>query len=197
MSGIDVRTEIRSQDLEQKLAAAGKKAPVAIARALNRAGTPTQNAYTRQVKKTLGLKAWRYGKKSLTSAIMRKTSTRRANASRLTYSFAGWGQGFNLAYYDPKETPAGATANWLGQRKMVAKSFYLGGRFPKRKKSKLSHAVFRRTGKGRWTLDRPKGPGLPEAMVHPVPAAVWQQDSRRRLTPALMHELQVILAGIA
>lgn len=197
MADLSVRTDIRSQHIEAGLRAAGARAPVAIARALNKTGTPTENAYVRQIKTTLGLKSWRYAKISVNAVIKRSSSRKRANAGRLTYSFAGWGKGLNLAYYTPKETAAGATVNWLGARRLVPRSFYLGGKFPKRKVSSISHTVWQRTGKGRWSLDRPKGPGLPEAMVHPVPARVWQRESGARLPRNLGHELAVILAGIA
>lgn len=194
---IMVRTDIRSEHIEAMLRAAGARAPRGIARALNRAGRPTSTAYLRQAKKTLGIRNWRYGKTSVDGAIRRATNTRRATAGRLTYSLSGWGSGLNLAYYQPKEGPQGATVNWLGTRRMIARSFYLGGQFPRRRVSRISHSVWQRTGRGKWALDRPKGPGLPEAMVHPVPANVWRSSAAARLPDALANELRAILSGFA
>lgn len=192
-----VRTEIHSQAFESLLQAAGARAPTGIARALNRAGVPTENAYVRKCKLVLGLKEHRYAKASVGDAVKRHTSRKKATASNLKYSLAGWGAGFPLIYYQPKETPAGATVNWLGQRKLIARSFYLGGKFPRRKKSAISHAVWRRTGKGRWALDRPKGPGLPDAMAARPAVAVWEGEASKRLPPALIKELTAILKGYA
>ena len=201
MADLTVKTDIQTQRIEAGLRAAGARAPVAIARALNKTGTPTENAYVRQVKRTLGLKNWRHNGSNIASQIRKVSSRKRAKASSLKYSFAGWGKGLPLAYYQPKETPKGVTVNWLGARKLVPRSFYLSGRFPKRKLSNLSHSVWRRIGKSGWgsldNLDRPRGPALPEAMVHPVPERVWQRESNVRLPRNLMHELSVIIAGIA
>lgn len=198
MSAVAIlKTEILSQGLEAALKAAGPKAPVAIARALNKTGGPTETAYLRKVRAVLGLKNHRYAKGSVTAVMKRQTNRKRANSGNLKYSLAGWGTGFPLIYYDPKETAAGATVNWLGARKLVPRSFYLGGRFPRRRKSAISHSVWQRTGAGRWSLGRPKGPGLPEGMAARPSVAVWEGQAGARLPRHLAHELAVVLAGIA
>lgn len=197
MTDLIVRTDIRSERIEQMLKAAGPRAGVGIARALNKAGAPTGTAYLRSVKAVLGLKDWRYGKMSVTDFLKRKTSRRRATASNLTYSLAGFGKGLPLAYYQPKETPAGATVNWLGARRLIARTFYLSGRFPRRVRSSISHSVWRRVGAGKWALDRPLGPGVPEAMIQPAPKSTWETNAAARLPQHLAHELRVILQGLA
>ncbi len=194
---IILRADIRSEALEAMLKAAGARAPVAIARALNRTGAPTSSAYMKKATAILGLKRGPYAKKGVKDAIRRKTSIKKANPSSLRYSHAGWGDGFPLIYYQPKEAREGATVNWLGQRKLIARSFYLGGQFPKRKRSKISHAVWRRQGAGRWNLDRPKGPGMPQAMAHPDAARVWESEAAKRLPARIAHELSAIFAGYA
>lgn len=192
-----LRTDIKSEHIERMLKAAGDRAPVAIARALNKTGAPTSNAYMKQVKKTLGLKNWRYSSKKLGDVLKKGTSRRRAASGNLKYSLVGFGKGLPLAYYEPKETPSGATVNWLGTRKMIARSFYLSGHFPRRVKSKISESVLQRVGKGRWKLAKPLGPGVPEAMIQPAPRSTWEGNAASRLPKHVAHELQVILAGIA
>ncbi len=193
--------DVDTKGIENMLAAAGDRAPVAIARALNRAGTPAKNAYLRQVRNTLGLKNWRHGGKASASAVTameRRTSARKANPGRLEYSLVGFGQGLNAKYYDPKEAPGGANVNWLGSRQTIARSFYLGGRFPQRKVSKLTpKGVMVRKGPGRWNLGGAKGPGVPEAMVTPGAQAVWLAHARARLPKEMSHQLYAILAGHA
>ncbi len=194
---IEARVDISLHGIDRLIAAAGPRANTGIARALNRAGVPTANAEIRQVKKLLGLRNHPRQKTSLGDAVKRRTSKRKAAAARLEYSLAGWGDGFPLIYYQPKETPKGAAVNWLGSRKLVERSFYLSGKFPRRRASSISHAVWQRVGKGRWSLKRQKGPGVPEAMTRPTAKATWQAEAARRLPAALAKELGVILAGIA
>jgi hypothetical protein len=195
MSSVDVRTEINSRDIEHMLLKAGARAPVGIARALNRVGVPTENAYLRQVKTVLGLRSHPYAKSPVGNIVKRRTSRRKASAGRLTYSLAGFGKGLPAIYYQPKEAPAGASINWLGQRKLIARSFYLAGRFPRRRKSRISHAVWQRTGKGKWALDRPRGPGIPEAMTQGISRATWESQAAKRLPPALASALAAIMRG--
>lgn len=194
---IEARIDVSLRGLDLLIAAAGPRANTGIARALNRAGTPTANAEIREVKKILGLRNHPRVKTSLGDAVKRKTSKRKATSSRLEYSLSGWGYGFPLIYYQPKETPQGATVNWLGARKRVARSFYLSGKFPRRRASSISHAVWQRVGKGRWSLKRSKGPGVPAAMVQPSSKAIWQTAAAQRLPAALAKELGAILAGHA
>lgn len=194
---IDARIDVSLRGLDRLIAAAGPRANTGIARALNRAGSPTANAEIREVKKILGLRNHPRAKTSLGDAVKRKTSKRQATSARLEYSLAGWGDGFPLIYYQPKETARGATVNWLGARKLVARSFYLSGKFPRRRASSISHVVWQRVGKGRWNLKRPKGPGVPEAMVQPSAKATWQAGAAQRLPAALAKELGAILAGYA
>lgn len=181
------------------LAAVGNRAPVALARALNRVGQPARTAYLRHVRKTLGLKSWRYGgAMSAADVLKRRTSVRRANPANLEYSLVGFGEGFNLKYYSPRETPRGAEVNWLGARKVVPRSFYLGGKFPRRKVSRLtSKGVFVRKGKGRWNIESGKGPGVPEAMGLGSSQSVWIAQAAARLPREISHQLYAILAGFA
>lgn len=191
---LSVKTEIDDRAVQAMLKAAGTRAPVALARAVNRAGVPTENAYLRTVRKVLGLRSHPYAK-PLGNAVKRRTSRRRATASTLTYSLAGFGKGLPAIYYQPKEAPVGASINWLGARKTIKRSFYLSAKFPRRRKSKISHTVWERTGTGRWALDRPRGPGIPDGMAAGQSRAVWESQASARLTPALVSALQAILRG--
>lgn len=180
------------------LAAAGTRAPVALARALNRAGKPASTAYKRQVRKVLGLKAYRYGGSTPTDILNRKTSIRTANPGNLEYSLVGFGKGLPAKFYDPKETVRGAEINWLGSRKVIARSFYLAGKFPRRVTSKLTKAgVFQRKGAGRMNFKLVDGPGVPEAMVTPQMNREWLSQVQNRLPKEISHQLYAILAGFA
>jgi hypothetical protein len=195
---LTVQTRVLSERIEaQLIAAAGPRANLGIARALNRTGAPTRTAYLRSVKAILGLKSHPYAKKPLGDAITRWTSTRRAKATGLRYSVVGFGQGLNAIYYQPRETPAGVSINWLGGRHVLDRSFYLSGRFPKRKRSGLSHKVWQRLGEGRWNFGQANGPGLPEGMIQPGAQRMWLVNARSRLPAHLIRELTAIVAGHA
>lgn len=195
MSELSVRTAIDLNGFDRMLETLAERAPSRIARALNRTGGPTQTAYLRQVKKTLGLRSHPYAKAPVGNVIRRRTSTKKASAGRLVFSLAGFGAGLPAIFYQPKEAPAGASINWLGTRRTIARSFYLGGKFPRRKRSKISHAVWRRTGAGKWALDRPTGPGVPDAMAQAAPRAVWEGQAGSRLPAELQRAVADMLRG--
>lgn len=195
---VSIQTRVLSEKIEaQLIAAAGPRANLGIARALNRTGAPTRTAYLRSVRQILGLTTHRYAKTSVVDVIKRRTSTRRASSGRLEFSLAGFGEGFNAIYYQPREAPAGASINWLGGRRVIARSFYLSGKFPRRRRSSISHSVWERVGTGRWNLERPKGPGVPEGMIQSAPRQIWLANARSRLPANLIRELTAIIAGHA
>lgn len=195
MSDLTVRTDIDLNGLDRMLMLAAERAPARIARALNRTGGPTQTAYLRTVRKVLGLRSHPYAKRPIGNVVKRRTSTKKASRGRLVYSLAGFGGGLPGIYYQPKEAPAGASINWLGSRKTIGRSFYLGGKFPRRKRSKISHALWRRTGSGKWALDRPDGPGVPEAMAQAAPRSAWEGEAGRRLPKELQTVIGDLLRG--
>lgn len=195
MNGLYVRTDITMKGLDALVMAAGPKANRAIARGVNRAGQPTANAGKRNIREVLGLRKHPYAKGTANQAVKRYTSIRKATAATLTFSMAGFGRGLPAIWYQPKETPAGATINWLGARKLIGRSFYLSGRFPRRKRSSISHAVWERTGKGRWTLSRPRGPGVPEAMQSRPFGHAWERDASARLPHHMKEALLAALRG--
>lgn len=186
--------------LDNLAKAAGPAANIGIARALNRTGSVVKNGYLREVRKVLGIRKHRYAKSGAIAAMNKRTSTRRANAGRLEYSLAGFGQGLDLLYYQAKETRAGLNVFWLGSRRVVPGTFYLGGRFPKRSGGFGPNRGIsvERVGKARAALKfSPKGPGLAEGMVAPPAAAHWENQARARLAPRIAHELRAILLGHA
>lgn len=192
---VSIRTQVSLRGVEALLAAAGPRGQVALARGLNRTGMPTETAYLRSVRAVLGLRSHPYARAPVGQAVKRRTSRRKATAGRLTYSLAGFGKGLPAIYYQPKEGAAGATINWLGGRRLIERSFYLGGKFPRRRKSRISHTVWRRTGKGKWALDRPRGPGVPEAMQQAQTARVWETQAAARLPGHLRSALEAVIRG--
>ncbi len=195
MSGLQVRTDITMKGIDRLVMAAGPKANRAIARGLNRAGAPAANSGKRNIREVLGLRKHPYAKGTVTQAVKRYTSVRKATAATLTFSMAGFGRGLPLIWYQPKETPAGATVHWLGARKLVPRSFYLSGKFPRRKRGRISHAVWERTGQGKWALDRPRGPGVPEAMQSRPFGRAWERDASARLPHHMKEALLAALRG--
>lgn len=195
MNDLQVRTEIAMKGLDRLVMAAGSKANRAIARGLNRAGQPAANAGKRNIRQILGLRKHPYAKGSVVRAVKRYTSDRKATAATLTYSMAGFGRGLPLIWYQPKETPSGATVNWLGARRLIKRSFNLGGQFPRRRKTSISHVVWERTGKGRWSLERPRGPGVPEAMQTRAFGRAWERDASARLPHHMKEALLAALRG--
>jgi hypothetical protein len=186
--------------LDNLVKAAGPSANTGIARALNRTGTVVKNGYLREVRKVLGISKHKHAKAGAVAAVNKRTSVRRASAARLEYSLAGFGKGLDLLFYQARETPSGLNVFWLGSRKVVPKTFYLGGRFPSRRggfgpKRGMSAE---RIGTGPKALRfSPKGPGIPEGMMAKGPAAHWENQARARLGPRIAHELTAILLGHA
>lgn len=195
MGDLIIRTDVDLKGLDNLLGAAGDKANWAISRALNRAGVPVTNAMKREMRRVLGLKSHPYAKGTPGQALKRNTSVKRSTRATLTFSMAGFGKGLPAIYYQPKESPAGASINWLGARKTIDRSFYLGGKFPRRRKSRISFSVWRRTGSGKWTLDRPRGPGIPEAMQTGPAIAAWESQAKARLPHHLQSALISLLGG--
>lgn len=181
--------------LDNMLKAAGDKAPWALARGINRATLPVANAAKREIRKILGLRKHPYAKGTVRQALNRNTSVRPATRASLKFSMAGFGSGLPAIYYAPKESPLGASINWLGQRKLIKRSFYLSGKFPRRRRSSISHVVWERTGKGRWDLTRPRGPGVPDVMLQKTLMAKWRRDAEARVPHHLRSALESLLAG--
>lgn len=195
MSGVVVQTNIRLQGLDALVMAAGPKANKALARGVNRAGAPAATAGKRNIRAMLGLRKHPYAKGSVVQAVKRYTSERKATAATLTFSMAGFGRGLPAIWYQPKESGAGASINWLGDRKLLKRSFFLSGRFPRRKRSSISHVVWQRDGAGRWNLSRPRGPGVPEAMQTRNFASSWERDAGSRLPHQMREALLAVLRG--
>ncbi len=197
---ITITTDVEMTSLDNLIKAAGPAANVGIARALNRVGRPVQTAYLREVRKILGIRKHPLAKGNVTQMTKRATSTRTANPGRLEYSLAGFGRGLNLIWYQPKETPQGLNVHWLGERKVVARTFMFGGRFPKRHGglARLSGKAQIRTGAGRNAYSPAAyGPGFAEGMMQPDAMNVWTTRARARLAPEMGQQLMAILMGYA
>lgn len=200
MAQIDIAINLNR--LDAKLLAAGKRAPVGIARALNRTGVPTSGEYIREARRALGLKnivSRKGGVRSVDNYVKRAVSHRRANAGRLTYSVAGFGGPIPLKYFGARETRRGVSAAPLNRRQVFAGSFQKGGLFPNRINRKFNPGlnVFIRTGKGKFPIRRLFGPSFPQGMLEPKPVSTFESGAQRRLDKHLLHELDVIILGIA
>jgi hypothetical protein len=197
---ITVTTDVEMTSLDNLIKAAGPAANVGIARALNRVGAPVQTAYLREVRKILGIRKHPLAKGNVTQMTKRGTSTRKASPANLEYSLVGIGNGLNLIWYQPKETPAGLNVHWLGARKVVPRTFLYGGRFPKRHGglAKEKGVAFLRTGGARSDITaKARGPGFAQGMVQPDAMSVWTSRAKARLAPEMAQQLMAILMGYA
>jgi hypothetical protein len=143
----------------------------------------------------LGVKQHAYAKYPMEGMLKKRMALRPASASNLEYTLSGFGKGLPLIYYQPKEGGSGASVNWLGARKTIDRSFYLSGKFPRRKRSGISGWVSQRKKPGRWALYRPQGPGVPDAMRTGAVSRTWEAEAAARLPAAMRDALISIMRG--
>jgi hypothetical protein len=177
--------------LGNMLAAAGKRAPHAIRRGLNRTGDKARTQVKRALVVQTGLKS---------GTITRALKTRRASFGSLAYTMTTWGGDISLRYFNPRETRAGVSAAPGGKRQIFARTFMKGGRFPKRVdlELKLGGHVFKRTGKGRLPIEKQhSGMYIPEEMVSGASQAAFFAAAQGNLANDVARELFAILSGAA
>lgn len=181
------RMEFDISRLQNMIAAAGKQAPGAINRALNRAGDMARTAMVRELVPQTGLK---YG------VIRRALRVDRATrVSGSVYVIRSKGGNIRLKFFKATETRKGATAAPRGSRRLFAGSFIKGGRFPNRVALKMGGNVFRRAGKARKSLVLVRsGVFIPEDMVSRASANAFFTISQTVLPRRLAHELLRILS---
>ncbi|WP_201829601.1 phage tail protein [Microvirga zambiensis] len=176
--------------LANMIAAAGDKAPVAIARAINRTGGKARTAMIRSLTAQTGLKR---------KVVVRALRTNRATRTNLEFSIDSSGGNIRLKYFDPKETRSGVSAKPFGRRQVFPGTFMKGGSFPKRTaiKRKLTGGhVYRRTGGGKWPVEQARsGVVIPEEMVQGATEDAFFRVAQAELPGDIAHELGLILGG--
>ena len=183
MSSLEVTIDTSSLlRIGNMLRAAGKMAPVAIARALNHSGDKARTAMIRAETAQTGLK-----RKVIAAALKSK---RAAQQGGLSYTITSRGGNVRLKFFSARETRKGVSAAPWNARQVYAGTFMKGGRFPNRVAAGLHGNVFVRTGKSRLPIRMVKsGLFIPTEMVTGQTAAAFHTTVAISLEARLSHEL--------
>lgn len=164
---------------------AGKKGPIAMARALNHTGDKVRTQMIRALVPQTGLK-----RKTIVKALVKN----RAGAGSLVYVIKSRGGDISLKHFAARETRKGVTAAPRGQRKLFASAFVKGGRFPNRVGLGLGGHVFARVGKSRTPIKRLKsGVFIPAEMVKGATKEAFDRTVASELPKRINHELSRLI----
>ena len=174
--------------LANSLAAAGNKAPVAIARAINHTGSKARTAMIRTLTAQTGLK-----RKTIAKALKVKRAAQRGD---LSYTITSRGGDISLKYFSPREVRRGVSAKPFGRRQLFAMAFLKGRWRANRVPLYMGGHVFRRTSALRTPIELvDSGVIIPEQMVIGATKAAFYDVAQRDLADRLSHELFRILDG--
>jgi hypothetical protein len=163
------------------IGAAGAKAPVGIARALNHTVLKARTQMIRALVPQTGLTY-----RTIRAAL----KVERASPGKLEASISSRGGNIRLKFFQPRETRSGVSAAPRGQRQVFSRTFMKGGQFPNRVALKSGKQVFVRKGKGRLPLTVVRsGVIIPQEMVDDASEAAFMSVARTELPPRIAHEL--------
>ena len=116
----------------------------------------------------------------------------------LEYVLSAKGGDISLKYFAARETLKGVTAAPFGKRKLYARTFIKGGRFPNRVEADgLNGHVYLRTGKGHGPLElQNSGVVIPAEMIKGATADVFMRTVEAELPKRAMHEINRLAGGI-
>jgi hypothetical protein len=172
--------------LGNQIAAAGKRAPVAIARALNHTGAKARTAMIRSLTAQTGLK-----RKTIVKALKTRKAAQRGD---LSYTIWSRGGDISLKYFSPREARGGVSAKPFGKRTSFPMAFLKGGRKPNRVPLNMGGHVFRRTSASRTPIELvDSGVVIPQEMVTGATEAAFYDVAQSELANRLGHELLRIL----
>ena len=185
--------------LGNQISAAGAKAPLALARAINHTGGKAKTQMVRELTKQTGLKR---------GVIFRALKPMNASAGSLTYTITSRGGNVSLKYFGARETRPGVSAAPWNRRQVYFGAFMKAGWWPKRvSKGNWHGQVFRRTGgvtkNARDGSSRKmdkfekvrSGLFIPHEMVTGATAAAFHREVEASLPGRLSHELGRVLGG--
>ncbi len=186
--------------LGNQIGAAGKNAPVALARAINHTGAKARTQMVRALVPQTGLK-----RKTIVKALREN----KASAGALTYTIKSHGGNIRLKHFGARETRVGVSAAPWGRRSVYAHTFMKAGWWPTRiTKGNWNGQVFERVGsktttqhgtKGYRGMDRftvvRSGLFIPDEMVQGASAAAFNSAAAADLPARLEHELGRILGS--
>jgi hypothetical protein len=188
--------------LANLIASVGKKAPVAIARALNHTGNKARTAMIKSLTAQTGLK-----RKTIAKALKTRRAAQRGD---LAYTITSRGGDISLKYFKPREARGGVAAYPLGRRKHYPDFFMKSGRSKRYSKDfigpikgrrllkKLGGHVYQNVEGGAWTGKmelQDSGVVIPEQMVTGATEQAFYDVAQRDLADRLGHELLRVLDG--
>ncbi|GJE45447.1 hypothetical protein [Methylobacterium soli] len=176
--------------LGNQIGAAGAKAPLALARALNHTGDKAKTQMTRALTAQTGLKR---------RTIVKALRITKAGTVGLTYTIRSAGGDISLKYFGARETAKGVSAAPRNARAIYPHTFMKAGWWPHRVvKANWNGHVLERTGSTTKSgMDRfqkvKSGVFIPEEMVKGATAAAFNNTAASDLPARLEHELGRIL----
>jgi hypothetical protein len=174
--------------LANAFTAAGEKAPVAIARALNHTGAKARTAMIKSLTAQTGLK-----RKTIVKALKVRKAAQRGD---LSYTIWSRGGDISLKYFSPKEVRKGVSAKPFGRRTYTPMAFLKGGRKPNRVTLNMGGHVYRRTSAARTPIEMvDSGVIIPQEMVSGATEAAFYEVAQRDLADRLGHEIYHLLHG--
>lgn len=153
-----------------RLAAAGAKAPVAMARALNHESDKARTQIKRALAQQTGIKP---------SLVSIGFSTKRATASDLTYVFRQRGGETNLNLFRATQGAKGVSAAPWNVRRVFPGTFTV---------PRYGNKVYQRSGDKRFPIAPLYGPNLARELVKGQPRAEFEAVPMR-LAARVAHEL--------
>ena len=178
--------------LGNAIGAAGKNAPVALARAINHTGAKARTGMIRALVPQTGLKR---------KVIVKALRESKASPGALTYAIKSHGGNIRLKHFGARETRVGVSAAPWGKREVYAHTFMKAGWWPRRvAKGNWNGQVFERVGSrtnsgmDRFQVVR-SGLYIPEEMVQGASAAAFNSIAASDLPARLEHELGRVLGG--
>lgn len=165
-------------------AAIGKRAPLAMIRAVNHTGAKALTGMRRAMVPQTGLQM-----KTIRKALK---GTKAFNGG--AYVIRSAGGNVRLQFFKARETRKGVSAVPWNNRRVYAKTFMKGGQFPKRAGLVAGGAVVHRVGAGRYPLKSDKsGLFIPEEMVSGNTEATFYRIAEAELPGRIAHEIYRIL----
>jgi hypothetical protein len=176
--------------LGNQIGAAGARAPLALARAINHTGDKAKTRMTRALTVQTGLKR---------QTIVKALRVNKAGGGGLTYTIRSAGGDIGLKYFGARETRTGVSAAPWGARSIYPHTFMKAGWWPKRvTKGNWNGHVFERAGsRTNSGMDRfqkvKSGVFIPEEMVKGATATAFNSTVAAELPGRLEHELSRII----
>lgn len=184
---IDIRLDLSGFTVAgRRFSDLAKEAPAAINRAVNHTGDKAKTAMKIALVVQTGLKR---------RTMDRALRSTRAGAKGGSYIIRVKGGEAKLSKFGARETRAGVSAAPFNSRRIFARTFIKGGRFPNRVGiPKLHGQVFIRSGSARYPIKAVRsGVILPNEMLQGRSAQQFYATVERDLPARIAHELARIL----